>query len=83
LSEEVRILGLCDVIEAMSSHRPYRPARTWNEINDELLTGIGNKYDGQMVNLILEQLGNGGFTALLQGDSNKSLMSSNIYGKMG
>jgi HD-GYP domain-containing protein (c-di-GMP phosphodiesterase class II) len=71
------------VIEAMSSHRPYRPARTLDEINDELLAGMGNKYDGQMVSLILEQLGNGGFGVLMGGENNKSLVNSNVYNKMG
>jgi PAS domain S-box-containing protein/putative nucleotidyltransferase with HDIG domain len=75
LSAEVRILGLCDVIEAMSSHRPYRPARTFDEINDELIAGMGNKYDREMVELILEQLGNGGYNILIGGEKNKSAVN--------
>jgi HD-GYP domain-containing protein (c-di-GMP phosphodiesterase class II) len=31
LSLEVRILAVCDVVEAMSSFRPYRPARSKEE----------------------------------------------------
>jgi PAS domain S-box-containing protein/putative nucleotidyltransferase with HDIG domain len=75
LSAEVRILGLCDVIEAMSSHRPYRPARTFDEINDELITGMGNKYDREIVELILEQLGNGGYNILIGGEKSKSMVN--------
>jgi len=36
LGLENRILGVCDVVEAMSSYRPYRPARSVAEILKEI-----------------------------------------------
>jgi PAS domain S-box-containing protein/putative nucleotidyltransferase with HDIG domain len=54
LSLEARILGLCDVVEAMSSHRPYRPARKKDEVVDELQQGREKLYDPRVVDLLLE-----------------------------
>jgi hypothetical protein len=45
------------------------------EINDELLTGNGTRYDGGMVELMAEQLGNGGFNQLLQDNKEKVMVS--------
>jgi PAS domain S-box-containing protein/putative nucleotidyltransferase with HDIG domain len=54
LSMESRILAICDVVEAMSSHRPYRPARKKGEIIRELKEGRDIKYDARVVDLLLE-----------------------------
>jgi PAS domain S-box-containing protein/putative nucleotidyltransferase with HDIG domain len=54
LSLEARILGICDVVEAMSSHRPYRPARKKDEIVDELQNGREKLYDPRVVDLLLD-----------------------------
>jgi PAS domain S-box-containing protein/putative nucleotidyltransferase with HDIG domain len=54
LSMEARILGICDVVEAMSSHRPYRPARKKDEIVDELQQGRDKLYDARLVDLLLD-----------------------------
>jgi HD-GYP domain-containing protein (c-di-GMP phosphodiesterase class II) len=56
LSLEVKILSVCDVVEAMSSHRPYRPARTIEEICDELEQGKGIKYDESIVDIMLRMI---------------------------
>ncbi|HBR10505.1 TPA: hypothetical protein DD712_04590 [Candidatus Acetothermia bacterium] len=56
LSLEVRILAVCDVVDAMSSDRPYRPARSKEEVVDELRTGRGIKYDPQVVDILLEMI---------------------------
>lgn len=61
LSLEVRILGVCDVVEAMGSHRPYRPARSKEELLGELETGRGTKYDAEVVDVILEIIQSGEF----------------------
>jgi len=53
LSLEVNILAVCDVVEAMSSHRPYRPARTTVEVLKELRDGRGTKYDARVVDVML------------------------------
>lgn len=54
LSLEVRILGVCDVVEAMISHRPYRPARSREQVIQEIETGRGTKYDARVVDVMLE-----------------------------
>ena len=56
LSLEVKILSICDVVEAMSSHRPYRPARTKDEICTELKNGKGIKYDTEVTDIILRMI---------------------------
>jgi len=46
---EARILAVADVVEAMCSHRPYRPAKTLDEAIDEIRTGRGSKFDADAV----------------------------------
>jgi len=53
LSLEVSILAVCDVVEAMSSHRPYRPARTTADVLKELKDGRGTKYSACVVDVML------------------------------
>jgi PAS domain S-box-containing protein len=53
LSLEANILAVCDVVEAMSSHRPYRPARTTTEVLTELRDGRGTKYDAGVVDVMV------------------------------
>ncbi len=54
LSAESRILGICDVVEAMSSHRPYRPARKKEEIITELKSGRDRIYDPKVVDILID-----------------------------
>ena len=54
LSLETRILGICDVVEAMSSHRPYRPARKKDDIIEELQTGRDKLYDARVVDVLVD-----------------------------
>ncbi|MCK4222126.1 MAG: HD domain-containing protein, partial [Dehalococcoidia bacterium] len=61
LSLEVRILGVCDVVEAMSSFRPYRPARSREEVLAELKGGRGTKYDAGILDRVLEVVEEGAF----------------------
>jgi HD-GYP domain-containing protein (c-di-GMP phosphodiesterase class II) len=42
---EARILAVADVVEAMSSHRPYRPARGIDEALAEIAKGSGSRFD--------------------------------------
>jgi PAS domain S-box-containing protein len=42
---EARVLAVADVVEAMMSHRPYRPARPITEAMDEIAAGAGVLYD--------------------------------------
>jgi len=61
LSLEVRILGVCDVVEAMSSFRPYRPARSKEEVIEEIKEGSGTKYDDSVVDVVLKVIESGEF----------------------
>ena len=56
---EVRILAVCNVVDAMSARRPWRPARTKQEIVQELKKGKGVKYDPTVVEVILEMIESG------------------------
>ncbi len=46
---ESRILAVADVVEAMSSHRPYRPARGTELALDEIMQNSGKLYDKDVV----------------------------------
>ncbi|MGD0346875.1 MAG: HD domain-containing phosphohydrolase [Terracidiphilus sp.] len=46
---ESRILAVADVVEAMSSHRPYRPSRGIDAALDEVLSKSGTLYDPEAV----------------------------------
>jgi len=47
---EARIIAVADVVEAMSSHRPYRPALGIGEAVKEIKQGKGKLYDPRVVN---------------------------------
>jgi PAS domain S-box-containing protein len=46
---EARILAVADVVEAMASHRPYRPARGVEAALEEVRRGAGTRYDAAVV----------------------------------
>ena len=46
---EARILGVADVVEAISSHRPYRPALGLDRAWEEILKEKGVLYDPEVV----------------------------------
>ena len=46
---EARVLAVADVTEAMSAHRPYRPARGPDAALAELADGRGVRYDPEVV----------------------------------
>jgi HD-GYP domain-containing protein (c-di-GMP phosphodiesterase class II) len=51
--EEARILAVADVVEAMSSHRPYRPAFGMDKALEEISKGKGVLYDPKVVDVCL------------------------------
>jgi putative two-component system response regulator len=53
---EARILAVADVIESMSSHRPYRPALGLNAAVEEVVTNKNVLYDPHVVEALLEAL---------------------------
>ncbi|OEU68264.1 MAG: histidine kinase [Desulfovibrio sp. S3730MH75] len=46
---EARIIAVADVVEAMSSHRPYRPALGFEKATDEIIRGRGTHYEPNVV----------------------------------
>jgi len=53
ISMGARVLGVADVVEAMSSHRPYRPALGIDAALEELSTHRGTLYDADVVDACL------------------------------
>lgn len=51
---EARILAVADVIEAMASHRPYRPALSIEAAVDEISENRGRLYDPDVVDVCLK-----------------------------
>lgn len=51
---EARIMAIADVVEAMSSHRPYRPSRGTDIALTELERGRGTIYDAHIVDTTLK-----------------------------
>jgi len=51
---EARILAVADVVEAMASHRPYRPALGIDRALDEIQQNRGTLYDTVVVDACLK-----------------------------
>lgn len=51
---EARIIGVADVVEAMSSHRPYRPALGIDKALEEILKNRGILYDPEAADACLK-----------------------------
>lgn len=58
---EAKILGVADVVEAMSSHRPYRPALGIDKALAEVLENRGVLYDTEVVNACVNVFAEKGF----------------------
>jgi HD-GYP domain-containing protein (c-di-GMP phosphodiesterase class II) len=50
---EARILAVADIVEAIASHRPYRPARGAGDALEEILHNKGTLYDPEVVDACL------------------------------
>jgi HD-GYP domain-containing protein (c-di-GMP phosphodiesterase class II) len=53
---EARIIAVADVVEAMASHRPYRPAVGMDKALEEISTRKGQIYDPDVVSTCLKVL---------------------------
>jgi len=58
---EARILAVADVVEAMCTHRPYRPALGTGEALAELARGDGTLYDSEVVRACKKVVNERGF----------------------
>jgi len=54
ISIEARIIGVCDVVETMSSHRPYRPSMGIGRALEEITRNSGPLYDADVVTACLK-----------------------------
>ncbi len=66
---EARILAVADVVEAMCTDRPYRPALKMEQALAELDRGDGTLYDPEVVGACKKVLNERGFKVELAGDS--------------
>lgn len=53
---DVRVIAVADIIDAISSHRPYHPALPLDAVRDEILRGRGRQYDTEVVDAALPGL---------------------------
>ena len=58
---EARILAVADVVEAMASHRPYRPPRGLDKALEEIAQNRGILYDPEVVDVCLKLFSEGRF----------------------
>ena len=56
ICEEARVLAVADTIEAMATHRPYRPARGLVAAMEEIKAESGEKLDSKVVDAAFELL---------------------------
>ena len=59
---EAKILGVADVVEAMASHRPYRPALGTDKALEEISKNRGVLYDAEVVDACLRVLARKGLS---------------------
>ena len=59
---EARVLAAADVLEAMSSHRPYRPALGMGPALAELESGRGTRFDAHACDVCFALFRDGGFS---------------------
>jgi PAS domain S-box-containing protein len=58
---EAKILAVADVVEAMASHRPYRPALGIELAFEEIIGGKGTLYDPEVVDACVKLFSEKGF----------------------
>ena len=59
---EARILAVADVVEAMSSHRPYRPALGIDKALEEINLNRGTLYDSTVVDACMRLFKENGYS---------------------
>lgn len=61
IHKRARILAIADVVEAMTSHRPYRAAFTIKEALNEIEQGSGTLYDPEYATICIDLFRSGAF----------------------
>jgi HD-GYP domain-containing protein (c-di-GMP phosphodiesterase class II) len=59
---EARVVAVADVVEAMVSHRPYRPALPLEDALAEIAGGAGVRYDAEVAAVCRRLFEEEGFT---------------------
>lgn len=59
---EAKILAVADVVEAMSSHRPYRPTHGLEKALEEISQGRDVTFDGDIVDIVFKLFNEKDFT---------------------
>ncbi len=54
IMKEAKILAVADVVEAMASHRPYRPSKGIDQALDEIAKNKGKLYDEKVVDTCID-----------------------------
>jgi len=62
---EARIIAVADVVEAMASHRPYRPGLGWQAALDEIVRQGGKQLDAEVVAACARLFHDGAFDPVL------------------
>ena len=62
IRREARIIAVADTVEAMASHRPYRPALGIDDALAEIFRQRGRHYDPEAVDACIQLFRVGGFT---------------------
>jgi HD-GYP domain-containing protein (c-di-GMP phosphodiesterase class II) len=58
---EARLIAVADVVEAMTSHRPYRAALPIAGVLAELAAGAGSRYDAAVCEAVIALFREGRF----------------------
>ena len=69
---EARIIGTADVIDAMASHRPYRPALGVDVAMEEIVNCKGKLYDSAVVDICVSIYKTRGKEAFIQEENSTS-----------
>jgi len=59
---EARILAVADTIEAMASHRPYRPACPIDQALEQVESNAGSLFDSEVATACLRLFREQGYT---------------------
>jgi len=70
---EARILGVADVVEAMASHRPYRPALGVDKALEEISKNRGILYDPEAVDACLRLFTQRGFRLEIENNGSNTV----------
>ena len=62
---QVRLLGVADLLEAMATHRPYRPGLGWDRALQELTLNKGLLYDPEIVDAVMRMDAEGALRGVL------------------